>query len=1075
MLRISLSGRVAVEADGASLDAGGLGRLGRIALAYLVSERHRPVTRDELAEVLWGEDLPQSWETSLRGVALRLRGVLGAAGLVPADALTSAYGCWQLQLPETTTVDVETVATDLAAAERALAEARPVEARRLAARAAAVAGRGFLAEATGAWVDRRQAELRELHLRALETTSDGAAAAADWPAALGAAEEAVSVEPFRESAHLRLMQAHAGAGNRGEALRAYERCRKLLADELGVNPSPPTDAAYVALLGEEPAPASVAGAPSTNLPFPLTRLVGRNDELASVGKALAGARLLTLTGTGGVGKTRLGLAAAAESSGDYADGAWLVELAPLADPDLLSQQTMTALGLREEAGQIPAETLAAHLRSRQILLVLDNCEHLVGPAAALAEGLLRACPRLTVLATSREPLGVPGETTWRVPSLSAAGATALFTERALAARPDFAVTDDAAAALAQLCRRLDNIPLAIELAAARTSALSVEEIAARLDDRFRLLSGGARTAVPRQQTLRAMVDWTYDALSDPERRVFDRLAVFGSAFDLGAAEQVVAGDGVDRADVVEILSGLVNKSLVLVERPDAGHHSRYRLLETMRHYARERLAESGQATSVRSRHLARAVEIALAAEAGLDGADQAQVLDGLEANHDDLRVALAWGTSGGDPEPALRLATALGRFWEVRGHLSEGRSWLEAALSAGGGGDLPSLRAVALNWAAVLAQHQGDYAAARGLYEHSLALRRRLDDRLGTSAALVGLGNLAALQGRLGAARGQFEESLAIGRELEEPQVVAASLTNLGWVAHARGDLRGARALYEEALDVRRRLDDGHGTAMVVANLGDLAQQQGDLDTAHALHTEGLDLRRRLGDRSGVADSLAALGRVALARGDRVTARSLHGQGLAERRRVGDRPGMPASLSALAELARLDGDAATAGELLEEALAVATELDDRHCVTLALLHLAHLARDQDDPARADALYRQAMPVAEGAEGAEGATIPPTDSTATWLEGLAAIAVADSRPERAARLLGAADALRQDIGTPLPAHEAADRNDTIAGCSAVLGEDAFRTAFDAGAALPLPDAVRLATARATGDGPTRQSV
>ena len=459
---------------------------------------------------------------------------------------------------------------------------------------------------------------------------------------------------------------------------------------------------------------------------------------------------------------------------------------------------------------------------------------------------------------------------------------------------------------------------------------------------------------------------------------------------------------------------------------------------------------------MRSRHLARAVAIARDAKAALDGPDQAAVLDRLEAEHDDFRVALAWGTSGGDPEPALVLATALGRFWEVRGHLSEGRTWLEAALAAGGGSESPAQRAVALNWAAVLAQHQGDYNAAYGLYEHSLALRRRLDDRLGTAAALVGLGNLAALQGRLDAARDQFEESLAIGRELEQPQVVAASLTNLGWVAHARGDLRGARALYEEALDVRRRLGDGHGTALVMANLGDLALQQGDLDTAQVLHTEGLELRRRLGDRSGVADSLAALGRVALARGDRATARTLHGQGLAERRRVGDRPGMPASLAALAEVERLDGDAATAASLLEEALAIATELDDRHCVTLSLLHLARLARDRDDPARADALYRQAMPATDSGD------IPPTASTATWLEGLGAIAVADGRPERAAGLLGAADALRQAIGTPLPAHEAADRNDTIAGCSAVLGEDAFRAAFDAGAALPLAEAVRLAT-------------
>ena len=1028
-----------------------------MALAYLVSERDRPVTRDELAEVLWSDDLPRSWETSLRGVALRLRGLLGMAGLVPGEALTSAYGCWQLQLPETATVDVETVATDLVRAETALRADRAGEARSLAAGAAAVAGRGFLPETTGAWVERRQADLRELYLRALDVESDAAAAGGDWAGALRAAEEAVSVEPFRESTHLRLMQVHARAGNRGEALRAYERCRRVLAEELGVSPSPTTDAVYVALLGDEAegSPPTPGTDPPSNLPYQLTRLVGRDEELVAIQKALAGVRLLTLTGTGGVGKTRLALAAAAAMARDFSDGAFLVELAPLADPDLLAQQALAALGLREEPGQSPAGTLAAHLRNRQVLLVMDNCEHLVGPATALAEGLLRACPRLTVLATSREPLGVPGEATWRVPSLSPAGATALFTERAQGVRPDFTLTDDAAPAVAQLCRRLDNIPLAIELAAARTTALSVEEIAARLDDRFRLLSGGARTAVPRQQTLRAMVDWTYDALSDVERRVFDRLAVFGSAFDLQAAEEVVAGDGVDTGEVVEVLTGLVNKSLVLVERQAQGRSTCYRLLETMRHYARERLAESGQATNVRSRHLDRAVTLAREAQTGLDGPDQAAVLDRLEAEHDDLRVALAWGTSGGDPEPALRLATSLGRFWEVRGHLSEGRAWLEAALTAGGGGDWPGLRAVALNWAAVLAQHQGDYGAARGLYEHSLALRRRLDDRLGTAAALVGLGNLAALQGQLASARAQFEESLAIGRELEEPQVVAASLTNLGWVAHGRGDLRGARTFYEEALAVRRKLGDHHGTAMVLANLGDLALQQGDLDTAHALQTEGLDLRRQLGDRSGVADSLTALGCVALARGDRPTARTLHSQGLAERRRVGDRPGMPASLAALAELARLDGDPDTAAELLEEALAVATELDDRHCVTLSLLHLARVARDQGDPSRADALYRQAMPNEAS----------PTDSTATWLEGLGAIAVADGHPERAARLLGAADALRQAIGTPLPAHEAADRNDTIAGCSAALGEEQFRAAFDAGVALSLADAVALATSSA----------
>ncbi|MDQ2825721.1 MAG: tetratricopeptide repeat protein, partial [Actinomycetota bacterium] len=716
----------------------------------------------------------------------------------------------------------------------------------------------------------------------LGAQADAAAACRDWAGAQRAAEEAVTVEPFRESAHLRLMEAHAGAGNRGEALRAYERCRQLLADELGVSPSASTEAAYVVLLGDEPvATAAAAGPPPpvTSLPLQLTRLVGRDEELTAVEKALGDSRLLTLTGTGGVGKTRLALAAATDLAPGFADGAFLVELAPLADPDLLPQQVLGAVGLREEAGQAPADTLTAHLRARHVLLVLDNCEHLVGVTAALTERLLRACPGLTILATSREPLGVPGEATWRVPSLSPAGARALFNDRARSVRAGFEVSDANDAALTQLCQRLDNIPLALELAAARTNALSVEEIADRLDDRFRLLSGGARTAVPRQQTLRAMVDWTYDALSDDERRLFEHLAVFGSGFTLPAAEQVAmgplrpGGGGPSEADVVGTLSGLVNKSLVLAEPPGPDGHTRYRLLETMRHYARERLAESGDAATVRSRHLSRAVDMARVAETALDGPEQAAVLDRLEAEHDDLRVALAWGTSGGDPEPALRLAISLTRFWEVRGHLIEGRGWLEAALTAGGGSDLPALRALALNGAAVLAQHQGDYAAAHGLYEHSLALRRRLDDRLGVAAALVGLANLAALHGRLTNARAQFQEALEIGRSLEEPHVVAAALTNLGWVAHASGELGTARALYEEALSVQRRLGDGHGTAMVMANLGDLALQQGDLDIADALHTEGLDLRRRIGDRSGVADSLTALGRVALARGDRATSR----------------------------------------------------------------------------------------------------------------------------------------------------------------------------------------------------------
>ena len=575
-----------MEVDGATVDDSGLGRLGRLALAYLVAERHRPVTRAELADVLWGDELPRSWETSLRGVALRLRGLFGAAGLPPAASLTSAFGCWQLQLPADAEVDLETAAARLAGAEAALVSGRPGDARPLAEDAAAVAGRGFLPESEGAWVERRQAELRELHLRALETLADAAEATGDWAGALRAAEEAVSVEPFRESAHLRLMRAHAGAGNRGEALRAYERCRRVLAEELGVGPSPATEAAYLgpAGRGADPGRASRPRATLTGRP----RRAGVEHPLPA--HPARGSR--RGAGRSGEGRHRL---PAAHPHRDRRRGqdparprrrrpswrpgsptapswsSWPRSPTPTWYPSRCSPRW--ACGRRP--GRAPSDTLAAHLRSRHLLLVLDNCEHLVGPSAALAEGLLRSCPRLTRAGHQPGAARRAGEATWRVPSLTAAGAIALFAERARALRPDFAVGRrcggrrwPSCASASTTSRWPSSWPRA------RSSVLSVSEIPAGLDDRFRLLSGGARTAVPRQQTLRAMVDWTYDALSPVERRVFDRLAVFGSSFGLEAAEQVAGGDdgpgGVARGDVLDVLTGLVDKSLVLAERPAPG-------------------------------------------------------------------------------------------------------------------------------------------------------------------------------------------------------------------------------------------------------------------------------------------------------------------------------------------------------------------------------------------------------------------------------------------------------------------------------------------------------------------------
>ena len=1028
-VRIALAGRVEVEVDGAPVAGAGLGPLGRLTLALLVLERRRPVTRDELADVLWDGEPPRSWETSVRVAVSKVRAALAAAGLPAAEVVTTEDGSYQFHLPEGVVVDLEEAAAAADRAVEALAAGSCTEARRWAAKAVDVAGRQLiLPGGAGAWVERRRAEVRELHLRALELLSEAAAGGGDWALAVATAEEAVAVEPFRESAHLRLMAAHAGAGNRGEALRAYERARRVLAEELGVDPSPPTQAAYVALLGEErpPPPASprAATASPVRLPLPLTSFVGRGGALAEVRRLLGTTRLLSLTGTGGMGKTRLALETASEEAAAGARDVALVELGPLSDPELVPQQVLSALGLSEQPGRTPTDSVVDHLCARPTLLVLDNCEHLLAAAAEMAHRLLQSCPDLRIVTTTREPLRVPGETTWRVPALTTPesderpsadelvryDAVRLFLDRAAAVRPGLAVTDADAAALAQLVRRLDGIPLALELAAGRMSVMSIQELAERLDDRFRLLAGGSRTAPDRHQTLRAAVDWTYDALAPPEAALFDRLAVFAGTFALDVAERVCAGRGLERTDVLDLLSGLVDKSLVMAEQTDGT--TRYRLSETMRRYAQERLAEdAAEDAAMRDAHLAWVGELAARAEGELRGPEQVRWLRVVEAALDDVRAALRWGSERAEVD-TLALAAALGRFWEVRGYLSEGRGWLEALLATTGAAVGPEVRTKALRWAAILAQRQGDYDQARVLHGESLELAQAAGDQRGIAAAVHGLGNLAALQGDLAGARPLYEQALDIGRVLGDDHVIAAALTNLGTVAHNRAAFAEARALSEESLAVRRRMGDRHGIAMVTGNLAYLAFQQGDLAEARALYEESLGLQRELGDRPGIANSLCNLGYLALS----------------------------------------EGDLAGAAKLLEESLALAGELGDKYWTALSLLRLAKVARAEGDHERASVLDGRALTLASEM-GAKRAL-------AEWLEGLAGTAVAQGAFERAVVLLGAADAVRDELGAPLPPAERPAHDKDLAAARAALSEDAFARAWAEGRAMPLEDAVRL---------------
>jgi predicted ATPase/DNA-binding SARP family transcriptional activator/Tfp pilus assembly protein PilF len=1049
-VRVFLAGRVGIAVNGAeSRDTSGLGRLGRVAFAYLVTERHRPITRDELAEVLWGEDLPRTWDTSVRVVMHKLRTWLAGAGLDRDGAVTSGFGTYQLHLPADAVVDVEQAAADVEAARAALAAGDAAAAVARARAAAGVAAADFLPGGGGQWVEQRQDDLRELRVQALELTAQAALAMRDVATALAAAEAAVAAAPLRESAHLLVVRAHAASANRGEALRAYDRLRRVLAEELGVSPSGEAEAAYLDLLGAEDAVGLLAAppVPAGTLPVPASTFLGREGQVDEVAGLVRTSRIVTLTGTGGLGKTRLALEVARRMGPDFAGGAVLVPLAEVHDRAGVGNLAVAAFGLAEQPGVAALDTLVRGLRAQEVLLVLDNCEHVVEAAAELVAAVVPACPGVAVLATSREALRVPGEVVWGVPVLDPAAARRLFLDRATAVAPGFELDPADEEAIETLCRRLDGLPLALELAAARVDVLSVQEIVDRLDDRFRLLAQGARTAPARQQTLRGAIDWTYDGLVGAEQRVLQQVSVFAGAWTLTAAA-AICGE-----DVADSVHRLVARSLVAVER---GRPTRHRLLETIRDYATEKLDESGDGPATRTRLLEWAVALAEEAEGHLDGPEQARWLDRLDAEAANLRGALAAAAVGAGNALGLRLATALGRFWEVRGHFAEGREWLRAALASADGAP-PLVQARAHNAAAILAQRQGDYAAARSRLEASLALRRQAGDRMGTAIALHGLGNVAALQHQPDEARGLYEDSLAVGRELGNVPLVASALDNLGWVAHATSDFEAARAYYAEALAARRRFGDEHGVALTLAHMGDLAYQRGDYAEARAAHEESLGLRERLGDRAGRADSLATLGHLALGDGDVEGARALLEASLAVRRELGDRAGLPPALVSLSDAHLAGDDLVAARRLLEEAARVAGGDRDGRTLAHVHVHLARVAREEGDVAAASSYSLQAH------RRSAGLRSPADVVTAEWLEGVGATVAAAGDGRRGARLLGAADALRTALGVPVPPHERPAHDRDVAALRKALGPSRFGAAWKAGRALPLDAALDEAVA------------
>ena len=600
-----------------------------------------------------------------------------------------------------------------------------------------------------------------------------------------------------------------------------------------------------------------------NLPQQPTSFIGREKEVAQVKARLARTRLLTLTGAGGSGKTRLSLQVAADLLTGEGDGVWLVELAALSDPALVPQAVANVLGVQEQAGKSIQQTLVEALKLKRLLLVLDNCEHLVSACASLAADLLRACPNVHILASSREPLNVAGEQTYRVPplslpdpkqaqtveSLSQFEAVRLFIERAQAVQPSFAVTNRNAPALASVCHHLDGIPLAIELAAARIRSMTVEELETRLADRFRLLTGGSRTALPRQQTLRALIDWSYDLLDDNQKVLLRRLSVFAGGWSLSAAEAVCAGGEVQEWEVLDLLTALVDKSLVTVEEQEEGT-TRYRLLETVRQYARDRLMESSGGEALRERHRDYFLTFVEEAKANVVRPQPAEWLNRLDAEYDNLRAALDWCLDRhAGAEIAMRMAGALAIFWGMRGRASEGRRYLSAALSLPGADAPTEVRADALGWVGGLARMQGDYGSARTDFNESLAIRRALGDNGAIAQALQNRGWQAQLEGDNAGAHKDYDESLTLFRAYGDLAGEGFCLVGLGCVATNEGDYETAGRLFDAGVALWRAAGGKPGLAYALAHQGRLACQQGDFGAARACLAECGALCRESGDR----------------------------------------------------------------------------------------------------------------------------------------------------------------------------------------------------------------------------------
>ena len=1021
----------------------------RALLAILALNAGRVVATERLVDQLWGDDAPRDAANALQAHVSKLRRTMGGPELLE----TRPPG-YVLNL-DPSQVDVARF-EGLVAAGRDASDDPPRAAALLVEAEAQWRGAALADFAYEEWAQPLLARLTDLRLAAIEDRVQAELSSGADTSLISDLDALVSEHPLRERLRGQLMIALYRAGRQADALRVFQEGRLILGEQLGLEPGPELRRLEAAVLAQDESlnansvSAIARSAPRPRrLPVPLTDLIGREGELRELTAIVAEQRLVTLVGPGGAGKTRLALDLARAEGARLEDGAVLVELAPVGDPDDVANAIATALEAPDGG------SLADAIRDRELLLVLDNCEHVIDAAATQAEMLLQHCTRLRIIATSREALRVPGETAWPVPPLAPDDAVELFVQRARAVDPTFHADAEQLATIAEVCARLDGLPLAIELAAARTRSYPLAQIAGRLDDRFRLLTGGSRTALPRQQTLRAVVDWSYDLLFDAERRVFERLSVLPGGATLDAAEAVCADDNVPVEEIADVLGALVDKSLIALDLSLA--QPRYRMLQTLAQYGRERLVERGDAEATRQRMARHFDELCKRSAAALGGDRQREWLLAVSDEHDNLRSVLEWAIDTGNAQLSVSIAESVGWQRWVAGAAAEGCRWIDEALAVDGEVE-PITKANAYVWRAYLGYLAGDSTNTEYQFDEAMRLYRAADAVESRALALLVRAQTTLAKTDLARAESQVAEACALYESIPPtPWITAAIAFGEAILAQLRIGTEAFEARLREALRLYEATGDEFMFALTLGSVADFDERRGDYDLAAASLERAIEISVGLRLHGLAGSLLARLGNVTMLAGDLERADQLHERALEIAHDLAYPPVLALVLNGRAMLRRRQGRFDDAERRATQALdlydsesgrGLAAYQNVRYHVpagaAVSFATLGYVAEERGDAAEAARLHELGLRQAQRTGDSR--------AVALALEGLAGAAALAGDGDHAGLLLGKATQLRLDAAAPLPAGQRADVERATRAAIAHVGDAAFAASCQRGAAM-----------------------